>query len=243
MALDHAVHGTTFSPALVLVAIGLMDHGVGVKSLDLLQPPAFAVRFQHTKQVLHKGLDRGFVEGQTHGHVDAVGLFWQGLKQRPQTAPIGKDDKGLVEFFGRQFGQCVSHVLGLADSRGTTNCIHHGRGFGQGGPWKRSLSVSVFPDEQSRFVVWVVHVTGISVPKDSERITFLPSLQTSPLCFAHGGQSSRKHMVHVHSVFAFSNTSGQLRSGGEPIALQRPMQFVVQAREPSPLTFKGLLIF
>ena len=243
VALDHAVHGTPFSPPLVLVAISLVDDRVGVKGLDLLQPPALAVGFKHAKQLLHKGLDWGFVEGQTHGHVDAVGLFRKGLKQGAQTASIWKDDEGLVEFFGRQFGQCVAHILRLADRGGTPNGLHLGRRFGQGGPWKCALAVSVFADEQPRFVVWVVHVTGISVPKDSERLPFLPPLKTAPLGFAHGGQTCGKHMVHLHLAFAFGNPSGQLCPGGESIVEQRPVQFVVQSGEPAPLAFKRLLVF
>ena len=133
-------------------------------------------------------------------------------------------------------------MLGLQDRGGAAHHLNVRRLAGDGALQKWRFGAPEFADEQPRFVVDVVHVRRVGVPKHRQPIGLVPSVEALPFGRAHGGQPCRKHVVHVQMSFSFRQFPGQVGTGGQAVLPQAGVQFGVQFRQPPPLTFKRLLV-
>ena len=222
--------------------VNVMHDRVGVKSLELLQPPRVGSRFEHGEHLVDKRQHGGLVHGQAHRHVQPMGAGRQRLKQGAQRPPVGQHHQRLVELLWRQVGEDVAHILGLQDGRCAAHHPNLGRLAGEGALDKRRVGASEFADEQPGLVVDVVHVGGVSVPEHLQPVGFVPGVEALPFGRAHGGQTCRKHVIHVQESFPFREFPGQVGAGGQAVLPQVGVQLGVQFGQPSPLTLERFLV-
>ena len=237
------VNGLSCAVAGVAWSRHMKHDRMGVKGLNVLEAPAGALRLKHDKEVLHKRHDRRFMEGDPHGHVDASRLPRKRLQQRAQAASVRENHQRAVELFGGQVAQDVPNVLGLADGGAAGHRMNLRGMRGQMPPRESGGHASVLAHKQPRFIVHVVDVGCIGVPKDLQRPDFVPLLEAHPFGPAHGRQACGQHVVHVQSAFAFGHASRQVGPGGHAVLTQCVVQLLVHGGKPTPLTFKRFLVF
>ena len=238
----QGVHGATHPRVVPLRPLNVVHDRMGVEGLKLFQPPRVGGGLEHGEHLVDKRQHGGLVHGQAHGHIQPVGVGWQGLEQGPQRAPVGQHHQGLVELLRREVGEDVAHMLGLQDGRCAAHHPNLGWLAGEGALDKRRVGASEFADEQPGLVVDVVHVGWVGVPEHRQPVGLVPGVEALPFGRAHGGQTCRKHVIHVQVSFPFREVPSQVGAGGQAVLPQAGVQLGVQCGQPSPLTLERFLV-
>ena len=238
----QVVKGVMVALAVPRVRVDDAHDWVAVQVPDVLKTPRTGCGIEDLEEFVHPRLHRGFVQGQTHGHVVALGVGGQRLQQGAEASAVRQDDERLGSLGFFQAVDHVPHVLGLPH-HGLASHRLHGRGIVCHPILGKRRCATKLSNETPSFVVDVIDVTGVAVPKHGQLARLVPALQDGPFCCAHGGQPCDQHVVKGVGVAVLCGMPCDLRPGGQAIPIQRLVQGGVTAGQRTPLFVELLLVF